>query len=135
MRRFRKLIDVSIPIIGAVVVFLAVLLIPDFNLQERLVTVLIGILMIEAGVWKLTSPFLPSERRFVELRKEVDGFILLVRDLNEAGLEARASDTSGSWLRVRGVMDAMHGSVEHMGELAGKAAGEDPRVVPSPGKS
>jgi len=35
--------------------------------------------MIEAGVWKLTSPFLPSERRYGELREEVDGFIGRVR--------------------------------------------------------
>ena len=62
MPRFRKMIDVSIPFVGIAIVFLAVILISDFNLQARVLTVLVGILFIQAGVWKLTTRFLPSAR-------------------------------------------------------------------------
>jgi len=134
VRRLRNLIQASIPIVGAVIVFLALILISDANPQTRLAIVLVGILIIEAGVWGLTNPFLPSERRYLELRDEVDGFILLVRALNQAGLDARASGTGESWRRVCGVMDEMHASVDHMAELAGKAEGDGPLVVPPPGE-
>lgn len=126
MRRFRKIIDVSIPLLGAVIVFLAVLLISDLNLQARLVTVLVGVLMIEAGVWKLTDPFLPSERKFTDLRAEVDGFIHKVRALNEAALDSGTSDDGESGQSVQSVLESMHASVDHMGELAGRAASEGP---------
>ena len=78
MRRFRKIIDKSIPIVGMVIVFLRGH--PDFGLQHT------GPYRDGAGrrtddrgrgVWKLTSPFLQSQRDYVELRAEVDGFILL----------------------------------------------------------
>ena len=86
--------DVAIPITGAVIVFLAVILIPDFNLRTRVATVLVGVLMIEAGVWKLTSPLFGSEREYTDLRQEVDRFIPLVRSLNKKAVEARAAGTS-----------------------------------------
>jgi hypothetical protein len=71
---------------------------------------------------------LPNARDYTELRSEVDGFILLVRSLNEAALEARASGTEVSWVGVRGARDEMHDSVEHMVELAGKGVGEGPHA-------
>ena len=135
MRRFRRMIDTSIPIIGTAIVFLAVILISDFNIQVRIITVLVGVLMIQAGVWKLTSPFMPSERNYVELREEVDGFILLVRSLNTAALDARDAGTDLSWLELRRVREAMHNSVDHMTELAGKAVGGNPTEVPSLGEA
>ena len=133
MRRFRKLIEVSIPVIGTVIVFVAVILISDVNLQTRVLTVLIGVLFIEAGVWKLTSPLLPSERRYVELREEVVRFTFLVRSLNQADLEACEAGTNESWRQVRRVMEAMHSSVDQMAELAGKVVAGEPTRVPSSG--
>jgi hypothetical protein len=131
VRRFRKILDVSTPVVGTIIVFLAVILISDFNIQARIGTVLVGILLIQAGVWKLTSPFLPSDRQYSELRDEVDGFIGLVRSLNGAALEARGARTDDSWAQFRGAIDAMHNSVERMGELAGKAEGEDATEPPT----
>ncbi len=134
MRRFRKMIDVSTTVVGTAIVFLAVILISDFNLQARIATVLVGVLMIEAGVWKLASPFLRSDRHFSDLREEVNGFIGRVRSLNEAALEARDTGTDEAWLRFRDITDGMHSSVDHMAELAGKAMGEEPtKAPPSPG--
>ena len=98
----------------------------SFHLGTQLLAVLVGVLMIEFGVWKLTSPFMKGDpRQYDELRHEVDGFIVRVRSLNKAALEARAAGTEESWLRLHEVMGAMHSSVDHMAELAGKAAGDE----------
>jgi putative Mn2+ efflux pump MntP len=131
VRRFRKIIDVSTPVIGTVIVFLAIILIPDFNIQARIFTVLAGVLLIQAGVWKLTSPFLPSDRKYTELRDEVDGFIGLVRALNSAALDARAAGTDEAWLGFRGALGSMHDSVERMGTLAGKDPAGEPTELPA----
>ncbi len=131
MRRLRKMMDVAIPIAGAVIVFLAVILIPDFNLRTRVATVLVGVLMIEAGVWKLTSPFFGSEREYTDLRREVDRFIPLVRSINKKAIEARADGTSDSWIQFREAKDVMHRSVDEMARLAGKVSGGAPTEVPA----
>ena len=132
MRRIRHLIEASIAIAGAAIVFLALILISDANPQIRLGVVLVGILMIEAGVWNLPNYILPDERQYVDLRGKVDEFILLVRALNHAALEARATGAGEARRNVHGILDAMHASVDQMAELAGRTRAEDPLVVPPP---
>ncbi len=124
MRKIRQLIELGLPIVGMIVVFGAILL-PTINLdlQLQVVIALVGILMIEAGVWKLTSPFLPSERKYIALRGEVDRFIDLVRRLNVAALES-GGESGGPSLDLQEALDAMHASVEKMGALAGRETPE-----------
>lgn len=130
MRRLRELIESAVPIVGALIIFLALILISDDNPVVRLGIVVVGILLIEAGVWKLTSALLPSERKFHDLRQEVNEFIFAVRTLNEEALEARATGDGESWKRVHEILAEMHGSVDHMGELAGRT--EDESAAPAP---
>jgi hypothetical protein len=132
VRRLRHLIEAAIAIAGAAIVFLALVLITDDHPQLRVGIVLLGVLMIEAGVWNLPNYILPSERKYLDLREKVDEFILLVRALNREVLEARAAGTGGSSGKVQDILDAMHASVEQMGELAGRTGEEGPVVVPSP---
>ncbi|HKJ02409.1 MAG TPA: hypothetical protein VJ997_08140 [Longimicrobiales bacterium] len=130
MRRLRNLIQASIPIVGAIIIFLALILIPDGYAQARLGVVVFGILVLEAGVWKVANRFLPSERRYDDLRQEVDRFILLVRGLHRASLEARTSGSDQAWERVREVTDTMHDSVDRLAEMAGRS--EDDELVIAP---
>jgi hypothetical protein len=44
--------------------------------------VVLGVLMIYVGIWRLSSHLLPNRRIFMPLRCEVDEFIRLVRRLN-----------------------------------------------------
>jgi hypothetical protein len=128
VRTIRKIIEMGLPIVGMVVVFGAILLPTiNLNLQIQVVITLVGILMIEAGVWKLTSPFLPSERKYNALRRQVDGFIDLVRQLNNAAVEAESGEQSESSKTVPEVLDTMHASVDRMGTLAGHET-PDPEV-------
>ena len=131
MRRTRKLIDASIPIVGAVIVFLAVVLISDVHLEARLITALVGVLLIEAGAWNLTNPLLPNERTYLALREEVDDFIGLVRSLNEAAVEARREGTEEAWRRYHDAVEALHASVDRISEVAGQPEGEAPTSPPA----
>jgi len=105
--------------LGVLLVFGAILFIPPYNLQIQIVVVLLGVLMLEAGVWGLTGQLLPNERSYLALREEGDHFIHLIRTLNEAAL-AREEGLEGSDQRLEEALAAMHASVERMGGLAGK---------------
>lgn len=83
------------------------------NLFAWYTTVIVGLLVVLAGFLYGAHPFLTSERRFNALRKEVDGFIGLVRRLNAAATESQQEE-------FEQVKAEMLASVERMTELAGK---------------
>lgn len=128
MRTIRKAVELGTPILGMVTVFAAVLLIPPSNLQIQLVTVLVGVLLIEAGVWRLTNPFLPNERQFLPLREEVDDFIDLVRQLNKAAIDRNSNEegTEEADTMLEETLADLHSSVRRMGQLAGVETGQVP---------
>lgn len=117
----RAVISVGMNLTGMLIVFVAVLA-PQIsaNLQLQIILVLIGVLLVQAAVWKFTNPFLPSERRYDDLRNEVDEFIDLVRELNAAAVQARKSRAIDATDRMDQVLHRMHLSVDQMGRLAGK---------------
>jgi hypothetical protein len=117
MRSVRASVDKALPVAGVVLVLGAVLFL-DQNLYLQLAVVIAGIFLIEAGIWKLAHPLLPSQRRYRALRSEVDDFILLVRRLNNAGVEQRRG-APGAAARVAGARDEMLQSVERMVVYAG----------------
>jgi len=124
-----KLLNAGLPVAGMIVVFGAVLFLEDR--RSMILVVLLGILLIEAGVWKLSNPFLPTERRFNALRLEVDQFMELVRELNGSAIEALSSEGDrGSWARFRNTLATMHASVVRMGEAAGRGEGDPPTEAP-----
>jgi hypothetical protein len=117
VRKLRKAVDVGMPIFGTLIVFLAVLLLTDQHVTLRVIIVMLGVLMIDAGIWKLTSPLLPNERRYKGLRREVDEFVKLVRRMNAAALEARRS---GEQSNLQRTIADMHRAVDRMEQLAGR---------------
>jgi hypothetical protein len=129
VRKLRKVVDAGLPILGTAIVFLAVLLLSDQQLTLRVVIVMFGVLMIDAGIWKLTHPLLPNERRYQGLRLEVDEFIKIVRRLNAAALDARQSPAAQE--NLRRTVAEMHTAVDRMEKLAGKTADEltEPKVA------
>lgn len=123
MRRIRRTVELALPIAGVVLVLGAVLLLPG-HLAAQLAVVLLGLLLIEAGVWHLASPVLPSERRYVALRREVDGFILLVRRLNRATLALATEASAANRAKLLEVRDEMLESVRRMEQVAGQTEGD-----------
>ena len=119
MRTVRRVVELGLPILGMAVVFGGVLFVPPTNLQVQIVVVLVGVLILEAGVWGLTSQILPSERHYRALREEGDHFITLIRDLNSAAL-ARKAGFEGGDEHFEEALAAMHASVERMAGAAGE---------------
>ncbi len=129
MRRFRRLLNYALPILGMCVAFAGVLFV-DGDVGT-LLTVLAGILLVEAGVWNLANPFLPSARKYTSLRTEVDEFIQLVRGLNTAAIGVREIGGETERESFRESLLRMHASVDRMGELAGVADQEE-EAPPAP---
>ena len=111
-RKLAHILPIIGVIIGMTLVFVnAVLYFGDANMRVLIVSV--GILLLASGVWYAGNPYLKNERRYLELRAEVDSFIGLVRELNAAG----HGKPQGELNRVNA---AMHESVDRMAQLAGK---------------
>lgn len=123
-RKIRRGIEIALPLLGMGIIFGSALFGSPNNLQLQVALLLIGVLILEAGVWGLTSGILPNERRYPDLREEADRFIRILRVLNSAAV-ARDADQEDH-TRFRDSLAAMHTSVERMAELAGKTrqAGE-----------
>ena len=123
-RKIRQGIEIALPILGMGIIFASVLFGPN-SLQLQVLFVLIGVLILEAGVWGLTGGILPNERRYVALREEGDHFLALIRVLNAAAVARDEGQEDDA--RFRETRAQMHTSVERMAELAGQddVAGEE----------
>lgn len=111
-RSFNRYIGLVTAIIGLTIVVTSFFFVG--NLSMWYLTVMAGLLLAMGGFLYGAHPFLTSERRYSALRREVDRFIGLVRQLNSA---ASRSDALEEFERVK---DEMMRSVERMAELAGK---------------
>jgi hypothetical protein len=116
MRRIRGSFHLALTVAGTLLVLYAVLHVPE--LYDRLLVAALGLVLIEAGIWRITQSLFPNERAFRPLRKETDYFITLVRRLNRAALAAQRDSAAGA-RDLAQVHDDMHHSVDRMLRLAG----------------
>lgn len=121
MRAIRKFLSGAVPIIGVAIVFSAILFISPERQQLQIIAVIVGVVLITAGAWKVTNPFLPSERRYTALRAEVNRFLDHVRELNAAAARSRDEGSPEARTRYERALGALHRSVDRMGEVAGQA--------------
>lgn len=117
-RTTRKYLQVLFPLIGSFLVFTAILTIRGTVLQ--VLVAILGLLLIESGILRLTQAFLPNERKYQALRREVDYFIVLVRRLNAAALGVKQTDTEATRTAFAATQQRMRESFERMSQLAGK---------------
>ena len=106
------------------IIFVSVLTQYPENVQAQLALMVIGVLLLEAGVWDLAPKILPDERTYLGLRKELDHMIELTRALNGAAIaagETRANDET-----FRDALTRMHASVDRMAGLAGQETDANP---------
>ncbi|MEQ9070690.1 MAG: hypothetical protein RLO18_28395, partial [Gimesia chilikensis] len=83
-RNIRRQFDIALTGLGIGIIFVAVILGGTLEIQIQLPIALLGVLLMEAGVWGLSGKVLPNQRRFNRLREEGDRLIQLLRELNEA---------------------------------------------------
>ena len=110
--------------IGVMIILGAVLFLREIRVQ--IAVVMVGIVLIEAGVWKIAHQLLPNDRRYHALRHEIDAFIALSRDLNEAALAAKVEDTPEKRGAFDEIRESMHRAVDQISEVAGRTAEELP---------
>jgi hypothetical protein len=114
MRRIRDWVEKGLAVLGVVIVLVPVVTLADSLWQIG--AVVVGLLLIEAGVWNLAKPLLPEERRYSALRDEVDHFLEDVRELNDRAVEGDADGVDDVRVRLRERVD---GLVEAAGQEDG----------------
>ncbi len=112
-------IEAALALVGIGFIFASVLLGSPINPQLQWIFLLVGLLILEARVWGLTSRILGSKRVYLGLREEGDHFIELIRKLNETAVARDDGHEHGE--RFRHTLEEMHVSVERMSNLAGRA--------------
>lgn len=124
VRKVRRFMHLVVPAVGMALVVGAVLFAEGLAVQLFLVVA--GLLLTEAGIWRLADPILPDDRKYMALRTETDHFTALVRQLNAAALALDAGDGEGSRFALDEVQTEMHRSVDRMVDFAGKTQREVP---------
>ena len=122
-RRLNQKAPVASTLTGLLIVYGGFILFVDDI--PRLISVTIGLVMLEVGLWYGANPILTSERRYEALREEVDRFIQLVRKLNTAVVKGMGEE------EVNRVKNSMHASVETMSRLAGQTKANVVQPVPA----
>lgn len=131
MRKLRRILHLMVPAMGMALIIGAVLF--GESLVVQLFLVIAGLLMTEAGLWRLADPFLPDERKYLALRTETDHFMALVRQLNSAALSLGKGDERGARFALDEVRTEMHRSVDRMVNFAGKTDEEVAEEEPAEG--
>jgi len=85
-RNIRRSIDASLTGLGIAVIFSAIILGASLDIRAQLPIALVGVLLMEAGIWGLSSKFVPSQRKYTKLRSEGDNMLQLIRELNAAAI-------------------------------------------------
>lgn len=112
--RWRDALEKAMAVVGVIVVLVPVITLAEHTWQ--IATVVVGLVLIEAGVWNVARHLAPEDRKFGALRQEVDAFLGDVRELN---LHAIAEDHEG----IDEVRGRLHGRVDRMAEVAGEKTG------------
>ena len=121
MRKARKAETIGFSVVGTLMVFLAITL-PTFtsSLTYQLPFALVGLFLVQAGIWRMTERTLRNERRFLALRGEVEGFLGLVRTLNAQGARLREEGTEERERAFRESIRALHSCVDRIVDVAGR---------------
>jgi hypothetical protein len=117
MRSIRRFSQFLLTGLGAAIVVYAVSQVDP--LRDRVLFALLGLMIMEVGIWQVTAFLFPNERDYLPLRKETDYFLKLVRRMNRAAVAAERGSANAIEEMDR-VEQEMYHSVERMRNLAGQ---------------
>ncbi|MBW3554923.1 MAG: hypothetical protein KY466_15540 [Gemmatimonadetes bacterium] len=115
--RIARVLDAGLPTLGVVVVLAAVL--AGGGGWGPIWLAVIGLLMVEAGVWRLGSRIV-HERRYRPLRREVHRFIGLARELHHASAAVDGGGDEAAHQRLEATVASLRGSLDRMIAVAAK---------------
>ena len=91
---------------------------------RRILGVTLGISCLLLAIWYAAHPFLKNERAYPELRRELDAFVDLARELHYAAI--RGDETA-----FESIKDRMPAQVEIVIGTARKSRASDPAAPPA----
>ncbi|MFT4862818.1 MAG: hypothetical protein ACI95C_002042 [Pseudohongiellaceae bacterium] len=115
-RNIRRHIDAGLTGVGIAVVFSSIILGTSLDIRAQMPIALLGVLLMEAGIWGLASRFVPNQRKYTKLRGEGDNMLHLIRELNAAAIAKERGEEDSK--RFQETLAAMHDSVIKMSGLA-----------------
>ena len=121
VRTLRQVMDIALPLVGTGII-LGVALFKQ-EIQDAAFVVL-GVFLIEVGIWKLAHKLLPDQRKYHTLRTQADQFLTLVRQLNTMALRVKENDTPENCQAVEEIRQKMQHMVDRMAAVAGKTDAE-----------
>lgn len=113
--RIARVLDSGLPTLGVAIVLAAVMV--GGGGWGAIWLAVIGLLMVEAGVWRLGSRIV-HERRYQPLRREVDRFIELARELHHASAAVASGADEVARRRLDGAVASLRGSLDRMVAVA-----------------
>ena len=117
VRILRKIIYTSLPFIGAQVLISIMLF---TQALPNMAMVVIGLLLLEVGIWKLAPKLMLPERKYHALRAQTDRFLSLIRQLNMAAIRVKEQDTPENRQAIEEIQQSMLQLVKHIIAVAGK---------------
>jgi hypothetical protein len=115
-KNIRRNIDLALTAVGIAVVFSVIILGTSLDVRAQMPIALIGVLLMEARIWGLSSKFIPNQRKYTSLREEGDRMLDLIRELNSAAIAKEIGTEDAKRFQI--TLEAMHTSVLKMSELA-----------------
>ena len=118
-RNMRRGIEFCSALLGTFIVLAAVLFVPPAYLQMQTIVTVVGILILQVGVWSLTRQVRVGERHFVLLREETQHFLRQVPALNASavGIQEGVEEEKECF---QATLKRMRASVTRMSEVAGE---------------
>jgi hypothetical protein len=115
-KNIRRNIDLALTAVGIAVVFSVIILGTSLDVRAQMPIALIGVLLMEARIWGLSSKFIPNQRKYTSLSEEGDRMLDLIRELNSAAIAKEIGTEDAKRFQI--TLEAMHTSVLKMSELA-----------------
>ena len=108
MRRLRQVVD-RIVVYGGVIVVLSAIVVADAS-RAQMVLVLLGLLLVQLGIWRIASRLLPGTRTNQRLRDEMDQFLASVRELYRLANDNQSANFNTLAQGLRGQADDVIGA-------------------------
>ncbi len=130
-RNLKKYIDFGLPLVGTQIIVTVMLF---TQALPTVAYIVVAVILVEVGIWKLAPRLLPNNRKYNALRAETNRFLYLVRNLNTAALNVKADDTPENRESVEMIHAKMQKLLDRIVSVAGqtdyelalKASGENP---------
>jgi hypothetical protein len=128
-KNIRRNIDLALTAVGIAVVFSVIILGTSLDVRAQMPIALIGVLLMEARIWGLSSKFIPNQRKYTSLSEEGDRMLDLIRELNSAAIAKEIGTEDAKRFQI--TLEAMHTSVLKMSELASDGVDNASKSAPT----